>query len=113
RAHPQHQQIVRRRRAAILGLQNSQARDSRSLGIRYGNHQKATAEHAEHAEPDFLSGLCALGGCSSSVHVRRCLAAAEYSSICAVKSRGYEISTSTIRPAPSRTAASRGMTKAV
>src|SRR5712691_9306092 len=44
---------------------------------------------------------------------RRCRVAAEYSSICAVRSRGYEISTSTISPAALVTGSSRGMTNPV
>ena len=131
KARPDDREIARGRRAPIFGLQDREARDARR-GALLRRRGKATAEHAERAEhhglcalPDVMQGeafslasatlkgspyiLC---GCFRS-HGRRCRVAAEYSSICDARSSGYEISTSTIAPASSRTASRRGITKPV
>ncbi len=108
-------EIVRRRRAAVLGLQDRQPRRLRRR--RADEKRRITAENAKHAEQrngiphPSLCALSVLRGKTSLDHSRKCRVAAEYSSIWAVRSCGYEMVTSVISPDPLLTASSRGITK--
>ena len=113
RAGPDDREIARRRRAAIFGLEDREPRRGGVCAARRGTHAK-TAEHAEHAENDRSCDLCELRGFVADHHARRWRVAAEYSSICAVRSSGYEIvDVGDLARRRSSTASSRGMTKPV
>src|SRR5207244_2154102 len=107
RARSNDGEVVGGRRPAILGLQN---RESRHLRI-YGQRRCDQPRKHETTKQHLLS--CFRGFVATHAHSLRCRVASEYSSICAVRSSGYEIVTSVSSPAPFVTASSLGMTKAV
>ena len=88
-------EIARRRRAAILGLQHGQARRARrspaaSCARATADARAASESTKARRRPAGLRGLRDLAVDFTS-HARRCRVAAEYSSICVVRSSGYEI----------------------
>src|SRR6185436_2576101 len=112
RARANDREVVGGRRAAIFGLENCQARHLRVRGQRPSGQPR---KH-EGTKEDLISWLrvfVAIHGAPVGSHVLKCRVASEYSSICAVRSRGYEMVKSVISPAPLVTASSFGITKAL
>src|SRR5262249_28572039 len=102
-------EIARAGRASILGLKYRKA----TLGQCSRRAPTKDTKDAQEHTSNFLCVLHDLRIDRERDHGLKCRVAAEYSTICVVRSRGYDTSTSTIVPSAPTTGASFGMTNPV
>src|SRR5438093_11043046 len=101
-------EVVGRRGAAILGLENGEPRRLRTDGHRAGREDQPR----EHDSTTQRLSSCFRAFVATHGWTLRCRVISEYSSICAVRSTGYEMVTSVMSPASFVTASSFGITNA-